>query len=74
MQILSSLPDTIQRWLPRKLRMPPAVPEPLWRDTLAHHPFLAALSPGEQQQLRQLSAHFLLEKEFHGANGLEITD
>jgi hypothetical protein len=70
----SWLPETIQRWLPRGLRRPPAVPEPLWRHTIAHHPFLAALSPGEQRHLRQLSAHFLMEKEFHGANGLEITD
>lgn len=70
----SWLPATLQRWLPRRLRNPPPVPEPLWRRTLAQHPFLATLSPVEQQHLQQLSTHFLMEKEFHGANGLEITD
>ncbi|MDO9147468.1 MAG: zinc-dependent peptidase [Hydrogenophaga sp.] len=72
--LTSWLPTIVQRWLPRRLRSPPAVPEPLWRSTLAQHPFLAALSRSEQVHLRQLSAHFLMEKEFHGANGLEITD
>lgn len=70
----TSIPSIVQRWLPRRLRKPPAVPEPLWRSTLAQHPFLAALSPTEQRHLRQLSTHFLMEKEFHGANSLEITD
>jgi Mlc titration factor MtfA (ptsG expression regulator) len=73
-QLTAFLPTFVQRWLPRRLRSPPPVPEPLWRSTLAHHPFLAALNPAEQQHLRQLSAHFLMEKEFHGANGLNITD
>lgn len=68
------LPLFIQRWLPRRLRQPPGVPPRLWRDTLARHPFLAALKPPEQQRLRLLCAHFLIEKEFHGANGLVITD
>jgi len=74
MWTLPSLPAAVQRWLPRKLRKPPAVPDPLWQHTLASHPFLAVLSPKEKQHLRQLSSHFLMEKEFHGANGLEITD
>jgi hypothetical protein len=73
-QLTAFLPAFVQRWLPRPLRSLPPVPEPLWRSTLAHHPFLAALNPAEQQHLRQLSAHFLMEKEFHGANGLNITD
>ena len=74
MSLISWVPEMVQRWLPRKLRTPAAIPEPLWRHILMRHPFLAALSPGEQQRLRQLSVHFLMEKEFHGANGLEITD
>src|SRR3990167_3617963 len=68
------LPTFIQRWLPRRLRRPPEIPASLWNATLAQHPFLAALTPHEQQRLRQLCQHFLLEKEFHGANGLTITD
>jgi MtfA peptidase len=68
------LPNSVQRWLPRQLRQPPAVPDRLWRRTVQQHPFLAALSTTEQARLRLLSAHFLMEKEFHGANGLTITD
>lgn len=71
---LRLLPAWAQGWLPRNRRTPPPVPEPLWRHTLAQHPFLAALTPAEQQHLRWLSTHFLMEKEFHGANGLLVTD
>ena len=46
----------------------------LWRETLAQHPFLAELTATEQSHLQQLCSHFLLEKEFHGAHGLKITD
>lgn len=66
--------DLIQRWLPRALRRPTPIPDPLWRQTIAEHPFLAALNIQAQQRLRLLCTHFLLEKEFHGANGLVLTD
>ena len=66
--------DLIQRWLPRALRRPTPVPDPLWRRTLAEHPFLAWLDTSAQARLRALCTHFLLEKEFHGANGLVVTD
>ncbi len=66
--------DLIQRWLPRSLRRPTTIPEALWQRTLSAHPFLAALEQAEQLRLRLLCTHFLLEKEFHGANGLEVTD
>ncbi len=66
--------DLLQRWLPRKLRQAAPVPDALWRTTLAAHPFLTALDAAEQDRLRRLCAHFLLEKEFHGANGLVLTD
>jgi Mlc titration factor MtfA (ptsG expression regulator) len=66
--------DLIQRWLPRALRRPTPVPDPLWKRTLAEHPFLAALDASAQARLRALCTHFLLEKEFHGANGLVVTD
>ena len=64
----------LQRWLPRALRRPTPIPDALWRQTVAHHPFLAALDPPELQRLRLLCTHFLMEKEFHGANGLDVTD
>lgn len=64
----------LQRWLPRTLRRPTPIPDPLWRRILGAHPFLAALDPPAQRRLRLLCTHFLLEKEFHGANGLVVTD
>ncbi|WP_439518477.1 zinc-dependent peptidase [Hydrogenophaga sp.] len=66
--------DFIQRWLPRKLRRPTPLPDALWRATLTEHPFLAELQTSEQERLRLLCAHFLMEKEFHGANGLAVSD
>lgn len=68
------VPDLVQRALPRRLRRPPPIPDHLWRTTLADHPFLLSLDPQEQQRLRTLCEHFLLEKEFHGAHGLVISD
>jgi hypothetical protein len=58
------------------LRRPPvrAIPEPLWQATLARYPFLAARPAAELEALRDLAARFLAGKEFHGANGLAITD
>ncbi|QHE86818.1 zinc-dependent peptidase [Hydrogenophaga sp. BPS33] len=66
--------DWLQRWLPRSLRRPPSIPDALWLDTLANHPFLRALDAPALQRLRALCTHFLMEKEFHGANGLVVTD
>lgn len=72
--LLRHLPRWAQRALPRAWRRPPDLPERLWQHTIRRHPFLAPLTQAEQDRLRQLSAHFLTEKEFHGANGLRITD
>jgi len=66
--------DLLQRWLPRALRRPTPIPDALWRDTLAQHPFLEALTPSDVQRLRLLCTHFLIEKEFHGAHELHVTD
>jgi MtfA peptidase len=51
-----------------------APPPGLWRGVLERHPFLKNLPDPDRESLRLLSVHFLLEKEFHGAHGLEITD
>ena len=64
----------LQRWLPRRWRSPQPLPAALWRDTLQQHPFLSTLTTAEQARLQQLCGHFLLEKEFHGAHGLVVTD
>lgn len=60
-------------WL-RRRRTLPAIPDDLWRGTLARYPFLAGQAPEDIVRLRALSAEFLARKEFHGANGLVITD
>lgn len=52
----------------------PTLPDDLWRATLATYPFLDTLAPGTQSRLRELSAAFLRDKEFHGADGLQVTD
>jgi Mlc titration factor MtfA (ptsG expression regulator) len=51
-----------------------AIPEPLWQLTLARYPFLARRSDDELAALRELATLFLAQKEFHGAQGLAITD
>ena len=50
------------------------IPDALWQATLWEHGFLQALPTDEQGRLRQLASHFLAQKEFHGAQGLEVTD
>jgi hypothetical protein len=61
------------RWL-RRRRGAPALPDALWRATLARYPFLAERDAQERERLRALSAEFLADKEFHGAGGLVISD
>jgi len=60
-------------WL-RGKRAAQAVPDELWRETLAALPFLARLSADEEARLRQLTEDFLAEKEFTSAGGLELTN
>ncbi len=55
-------------------RPPPAIPEPLWQQVLAAYPFLADRPNAERERLRALAARFLADKEFHGTQGLVITD
>ena len=53
---------------------PRPVPDALWQATLDTYPFLRERPDHELAHLRLLSSHFLGGKEFHGAQGLEITD
>lgn len=62
------------RRLRRSARARSDIPDALWQATLTDYPFLAARTQAEQQRLRELSALFLADKEFHGAQGLVITD
>ena len=51
-----------------------SIPEDLWLDTLLRFPFLGRRPVAELQQLRSLTATFLKQKEFSGAQGLKVTD
>lgn len=64
----------IGRWARRLLGGAASIPDQLWQSTLARYPFLARLSGPEQDRLRVLAAHFLAQKEFTGAHGLEVSD
>jgi MtfA peptidase len=64
-------------WLHTLLRaasVPRAIPDGLWQKTLADYPFLAQRPAADQQRLRQLASEFLGQKQFHGAQGLVVTD
>ena len=63
----------MQRWA-RRWRRPPELPDALWSAVLADLPFVASRNPTELNRLRDLCGHFLAEKEFHGAHGLNVTD
>lgn len=51
-----------------------AIPEPLWQQTLAALPFVAARSTDDLQRLRRLVSLFLDRKEFMGAAGFVVDD
>ncbi len=64
------------RWLKGRGARPSAVAEmqsrispELWRQVLDAHPFLAALTPGEADQLLARSAWLLASKNINGARG-----
>ncbi len=64
-------------WLQRILRpraAAQAIPDALWNSTLSSYPFLLALNAAQQTHLRLLASRFLAQKEFHGAQGLVISD
>lgn len=74
-RLLQGLPGWVRRWLVRPGLVPHAtIPATLWQQTLGRLPWLAGLGPDEQARLRELCARFLAEKEFHGAQGLAVSD
>jgi Mlc titration factor MtfA (ptsG expression regulator) len=60
-------------WLRGRRRTRP-IPDALWAAILAGYPFLAQRPAADLVKLRELAAQFLARKEFHGADGLVITD
>lgn len=62
------------RLMRRERRPKTDLPDALWQQTLDACPFLGALPASDLARLRELSTFFLEDKEFHGAQGLLITD
>lgn len=60
-------------WLRRRTSARP-LPDELWEAVLARYPFLANRDAADIAKLRELTARFLSQKEFHGAGGFVITD
>ncbi len=73
--LLQRLPGWARRWLVRPGLLPPAaIPEALWQQVLRGLPWLADLDREEKTRLQALCARFLADKEFHGAQGLVVSD
>lgn len=51
-----------------------AIPDVLWRLTLARFPFLTWRTEADVMRLRAMTTLFLADKEFTGAHGLEVDD
>ena len=51
-----------------------AIPDDLWKRTLARHPFLQRRDAADAAELRRLTSLFLDRKEFSAAGGLRLSD
>lgn len=50
------------------------VSDALWARAEARLPFLEFLNPDDRARLRELARGFVAEKQFHGAQGMELSD
>jgi Mlc titration factor MtfA (ptsG expression regulator) len=66
--------DWYRRWRTSRTLERRAIPDELWRLTLAHYPFLDLPDVAEARRLRELSTLFLATKEFTGVRGLVVDD
>ena len=66
--------DWLKRWRDARTLERRAIPDPLWRLTLARFPFLAWRSDADIAALRDMATLFLAAKEFTGTQGLEVDD
>jgi len=66
--------DWYRRWRTARTLDRRAIPDDLWRLTLARFPFLDLPDPTQAQRLRELSTLFLAAKEFTGTRGLVVDD
>jgi len=69
-----SLRQRWQAWRETRALARRAIPDDLWRLTLARLPFLRRLGPDDEAALRRLCSLFLDQKQFHGVGGLAVTD
>lgn len=65
--------ESLRRWLGRKEERPTVAPE-MWDKVEAPLVCLAHLAEPDRRRLRELAVDFLAEKQFHGANGFELSD
>lgn len=65
--------ESLRRWLGRK-EARPAVAPALWEKVEGPLACLAHLAEPDRRRLRELALDFLAEKQFHGANGFELSD
>ena len=66
--------DWLKRWRTARTLERRAIPDALWRLTLTRFPFLALPTESDATRLREMVTLFLAEKEFTGAQGLDIND
>jgi len=72
--VLPRLWRGLSRWREARALQRHAVPDALWSTVLAAYPFIASRAAEDLQALRALVSLFLSRKEFHGAQGLQVTD
>jgi MtfA peptidase len=72
--VLPRLWRSVSRWREARALQRYAVPDALWDKVMAAYPFIACRPADDRQELRSLVSLFLSRKEFHGAQGLQVTD
>jgi MtfA peptidase len=72
--VLPRLWRQVAEWREARALQRHAIPDALWERVLGAYPFLAARPADDLQALRRLASLFLSRKEFHGAQGLVVTD
>ena len=64
----------LRNWYHKRKAARVTVPDALWRSVEDELPFLAYLAPADRARLREYAREFLATKQFHGADGFELTD
>lgn len=72
--VLPRLLRRVSHWREARALERHAIPDALWATVLAAYPFLGARPRDDLQALRRLASLFLARKQFHGAQGLVVTD